>query len=220
MSSTPAIDGFGESQRRLLTLLLEQKQGQSADELSRALGISRSAVHQHLAALEAGGFVEKTSLAPKGGRPGFSWRLTGRGVHLFPKQYALFSTLLIAGIRQQLGSEGLRRTMRSLGRALGEQNRPRVREDAPASKVETVAAIMGELGYRARTEPEPGRELPLIDARNCIYHDLAREHGEVCELDLALLEMLLDCDVEHVECMVRGGVACRFRMHPRKRGEE
>lgn len=216
MNSAPAIAGFGERQRRLLTLLLEQKQGKSADELARALGISRSAAHQHLASLEGGGFVEKTSLAPKGGRPGFAWRLTERGVHLFPKQYALFSGLLIAAIREKLGSEGLRQAMRDLGRVLGEQNRHRVRGRAPVQKVEMVAGIMGELGYRSRTEAEPGRELPLIDARNCIYHDLAREHQEVCQLDLALLESLLDADVEHVECMVRGGAACRFRIHPRE----
>jgi predicted ArsR family transcriptional regulator len=213
--TAPSIAGFGERQRRLLSLLLEEKQGQSAEELARALGISRSAVHQHLGALEGGGFVEKTSKAPQGGRPGYAWRLTRRGVHLFPKQYALFSGLLIDGIREQLGSDGLAAAMRSLGRKLGEQQRPRVQGKAPARQVEKVAAIMGELGYSSRTEREDGRELPLIDARNCIYHDLAREHLEVCQLDLALIETLLEADVEHVECMARGGNACRFRIHPR-----
>ena len=211
---TGDIAGFGERQRRLLTLLLDHKQGQGADQLAHSLGISKSAVHQHLAALEAGGFVEKTSRAPKGGRPAFVWRLTERGVHLFPKQYALFSGLLIAGIRERLGSEGLGEAMRHLGRALGEQNRHRVEGRTPARRVESVTALMGELGYRSRTEPDAGRELPLIDARNCIYHDLAREHREVCELDLALLETLLGAGIEHVECMVRGGAACRFRVHP------
>lgn len=210
------IAGFGERQRRLLTLLLEHKEGQSADELARLLGISRSAVHQHLGVLEGGGFVEKTSQAPKGGRPGFAWRLSDRGVHLFPKQYALFSGLLIAGIRQKLGSEGLTEAMRELGRTLGEQNRHRTAGKPPAGKIEEVARIMSELGYQSRTETEAGRELPLIDARNCIYHDLAREHGEVCQLDLALIGTLLDADVEHAECMVRGGRACRFRAHLRK----
>ncbi|HEX7061804.1 MAG TPA: helix-turn-helix domain-containing protein [Woeseiaceae bacterium] len=213
--TAPSIAGFGERQRRLLSLLLEEKQGRSAEELARALGISRSAVHQHLGALEGGGFVEKTSKAPQGGRPGYAWRLTRRGVHLFPKQYALFSGLLIDGIREQLGSDGLAAAMRTLGRKLGEQQRPRVQGKAPARQVEKVAAIMGELGYSSRTEREDGRELPLIDARNCIYHDLAREHLEVCQLDLALIETLLEADVEHVECMARGGNACRFRIHPR-----
>ena len=70
---------------------------------------------------------------------------------------------------------------------------------------------MRELGYQARTAIDQPGALPLIDARNCVYHHLAREHREVCDFDLALLSTLLDSDIEHVECMLRGGVACRFR---------
>lgn len=210
------IAGFGERQQRLLTLLLERKHGQSADELANALDISRSAVHQHLSVLAGAGYVEKTSQAPKGGRPGFAWRLSERGVHLFPKQYAMFAELLIGGLKDSLGSEGLSGSMQALGRLLGEQNLHRMKGKAPAERVEELARIMRELGYQSRTEPEPASELPLIDARNCIWHDLARRHREVCELDISLMETLLDADVEHAECMVRGGGACRFRVHPRK----
>ena len=52
----------------------------------------------------------------------------------------------------------------------------------------------------------------MSDARNCVYHHLAAEHPEVCELDLALLSSLLGGKIEHVECMVRGGGSCRFRL--------
>ncbi|MEX2126381.1 MAG: HTH domain-containing protein [Woeseia sp.] len=211
-----AIAAFGERQRQLLTLLLEQKAGMTADDLAASLEISRSAVHQHLGALEGGGYVEKSSQAPKGGRPGFGWRLTERGIHLFPKQYALFSGLLIAGMKETLGSDGLVEAMRALGKMLGEQSLHRVLGKTPGEQVVEVARIMRELGYQSHAAADPGHDLPLIDARNCIYHDLAREYREVCQLDLALLETLLDSDIEHLECMVRGGHACRFRL--RKRG--
>jgi DeoR family transcriptional regulator, suf operon transcriptional repressor len=206
------IRAFGERQRQLLTLLLEKKHGVSADELAQALAVSRSAVHQHLGTLEAGGYVEKRPRAPQGGRPGFLWRLSERGVHLFPKHYAFFSGLLIAGIRERLGAERLKEAMQELGRRLAERSLHRVRGKPPREQVEEVATIMAELGYWSRTEEDPGHELPLIDARNCIYHDLAREHREVCQLDLALMGTLLDADIQHVECMVRGGNACRFRV--------
>ncbi|HET6630463.1 MAG TPA: HTH domain-containing protein [Woeseiaceae bacterium] len=218
--STPAtpIAGFGERQQRLLTLLLEKKQGQSADELARALEISRSAVHQHLTVLSGAGYVEKTPQAPKGGRPGFAWRLSERGVHLFPKHYALFAELLLGGMKGSLGSEGLSESMQRMGRLLGEQNLHRMKGRTPAERIEEVARIMRELGYQSRTEADESGGAPMIDARNCIWHDLARRHREVCELDIALMETLLGEEVEHTECMVRGGTACRFRIHPRKRG--
>jgi hypothetical protein len=40
--------------------------------------------------------------------------------------------------------------------------------------------------------------------------------------DLALLSSLLDADIEHVECMLRGGVVCRFRVlkAAHRQGEE
>lgn len=213
---TPAINALGARQRSLLTALLEKKDGLTADELAAQLDITRSAVHQHLSALEQSGYIERDIRAPQGGRPGFAWRLTERGVHLFPKQYAMFSDLLIRSIKEKLGSEGLAQSMRSLGKTLAGQHLHQLANKKPADKISEVTTIMQQLGYQARKAKDPGKDLPLIDARNCIYHHLAKDHAEVCELDLALLETLLDADIEHVECMVRGGKACQFRVGKRR----
>ena len=203
---------FGVRQRRLLTLLLETKEGLSADELAERLDISRSAVHQHVTALAAGGYVEKHTRESRGGRPGYAWRLTDSGVHLFPKHYALFSDLLIRSLKDKLGSEGLSEILRDLGKKLAKDYAPRLEGLPPDGQIGATVQIMHELGYQARTSPDSAGRPPLIDARNCIYHHLAREHREVCDFDLALLSSLLDADIEHVECMVRGGGACRFRV--------
>jgi len=208
---SPTIDALGARQRALLTTLLEWKEGRSADELAESLGISRSAVHQHLAALERDGYLEKTIRPPQGGRPGYAWRLTNKGVHLFPKQYAFFSELMIRGMKQSLGSDGLVRVLEELGADLSRRYAHRLAGAADdAERMQIVAAVMNELGYAARAQSVDGQ--PEIDARNCVYHDLAAEHPEVCRLDLALLGALLGTEIEHVECMVRGGRACRFRM--------
>jgi DeoR family suf operon transcriptional repressor len=213
---TTAIATFGEGQRRLLTLLLETKSGLSIDELAEGLDISRSAVHQHLAAMERDGFVTKEARASQGGRPGFGWKLTERGVHLFPKQYALFSDLLIRSLKEKLGSRRLTDVLRDLGVELAGQHAHRLKGLTATRQIEEVSRIMLELGYQTETRADPGRKLPLIAARNCIYHHLAQEHREVCELDLALLSTLLKADIEHVECMVRGGGACQFRVLKRR----
>jgi len=205
------ITAFGERQRRLLTLLLESKPGLNAEELADRLEISRSAVHQHLAALEKDGYLEKLVTPPRGGRPGYAWRLTDRGVHLFPKQYALFSDLMLRALKKSLGSDGLVHVLEELGADIAKAYAPRLAGKSLDEQIAIVAEIMLELGYQTRTVPDGPGKPPLIDARNCVYHHLAREHSEVCRLDLALLGSLLDADVEHAECMVRGGTACRFR---------
>jgi len=208
----PTIDSFGEGQRRLLTLLLETKSGLTADELAARLAVSRSAVHQHLTSLERDGFVAKQTLAPKGGRPGFGWRLTDGGVHLFPKQYALLASLLVQALKQTSSSAELVRVLRFLGTKLAAEHAEGLVGKTRAEQIAIVADIMRKLGYHARAVPDSEGSLPLIDARNCVYHHLAEEHREVCELDLALLSSLLGGKVEHVECMVRGGASCRFRL--------
>lgn len=204
------IDAMGERQRALLTSLLEWKEGRSADELAESLRISRSAVHQHLSALERDGYLEKLMRPSQGGRPGYAWRLTNKGVHLFPKQYAFFSELMIRGMKRSLGPEGLMRVLEELGTDIAKRYAPRLEGATDdAERMRIVADVMQELGYAARVKETDGQL--EIDARNCVYHDLAAEHPEVCRLDLALLRALLGRDVHHAECMVRGGRACRFR---------
>jgi len=205
------IDAMGTRQRALLTSLLEWKDGRSADELAGLLGISRSAVHQHLAALERDGYLEKLMRPSQGGRPGYAWRLTNKGVHLFPKQYAFFSELMIRGMKGTLGSDGLVRVLEELGADIAKRYAQRLDgAGTDEERMRAVADIMQELGYAARVSSVDGK--PEIDARNCVYHDLAAEHPEVCRLDLALIAALLGREIEHAECMVRGGRACRFRL--------
>lgn len=210
--NTETISAFGGRQHQLLGLLLENKSGLGAEELAGRLAISRSAVHQHLATLERDGYIEKHVREPRGGRPGFGWRLTERGVHLFPKHYALFSDLLIESLKDRLGSEALSDLLRDLGAKLAREYAPRLEGLTREQQLEAVVRIMQELGYQARTAPDEEGRPPLIDARNCVYHHLAREHREVCDFDLALLSSLLGSPIEHLECMMRGGGACRFRV--------
>lgn len=209
------IQTFGERQRQILTQLLEEKAGLSVDELAARAGITRSAIHQHLIVLERDGYVSKKARTPQGGRPSFAWQLNQRGVHLFPKQYALFSDLLIHSLKQELGSEGLIVILRRLGGQLAQAQAARLEGKDLREQIETVVEIMRELGYQTRPAEDENSDLPLIDARNCVYHHLAGEHHEVCELDLALLSSLLHADIEHLECLVKGGRACRFRVCPR-----
>lgn len=215
---SPTIDALSERQRALLTSLLEWKEGRSADDLAESLKISRSAVHQHLSALERDGYLEKLMRPSQGGRPGYAWRLSHKGIHLFPKQYAFFSELMLRGMKKSLGGEGLARVLEELGGEIAKRYLPLLegaRDDAERMRI--VADVMQDLGYAARAKRVDGQ--PEIDARNCVYHDLAAEHPEVCRLDLALLGALLGGEIEHVECMVRGGRACRFRLLKKKPDE-
>src|SRR6266576_501630 len=70
---------LGLRQQQLLTLLLENKEGLTVEELSKGLGITDNAVRQHLTALERDGMVVKGETQSTGGRPEQLFGLTAAG---------------------------------------------------------------------------------------------------------------------------------------------
>ena len=74
---------------------------------------------------------------------------------------------------------------------------------------------MNQYGYEASTTSPAKHQLPVIEAKNCVYHDLAKQFPEVCEFDLGLLSETLQAEVDHQECIVRGGGVCRFKFNER-----
>lgn len=207
--------GFGPRQQQLLKNLLEHKSGRTVEELSKLLGITRTAVNQHLLALERGGYVIKDKLTKTGGRPGYTYVLTQQGYDLFPKQYAWFSRLLLESLKEELGKEGLERYLRKLGGELSVNIKNRLKAHSADQRLDEVAEILQELGYDAYAEKTEERQ-PALIAHNCVYHDLAKTHNEVCEFDITLLSSLLDADIEHKTCMARGDHCCRFIVHDKK----
>lgn len=208
----PLLSGLGERRQEILRLLLRNQQGLTVDELADRLSITRSGVHQHLNALQRDEYVRRDRLTKTGGRPGHTYVLTDEGVHLFPKQYSWFSELLLESLKEKIGRDALVGFLRELGRKAAAGLAARLEGKPLPEQIIETAQIMRELGYQAEARPDASGALPIIDARNCVYHDLARDYEEVCQLDLALLETALDRPVEQVECMLRGGHACRFRV--------
>ena len=146
-----------------------------------------------------------------GGRPGRSYQITDEGINRLPKQYSWFSELLLDTLKEELGSKKLETYVKKVATSLVPQLREQLQGNDPKEHIRQVATILQSLGYQAETEETPSKkELPILSAYNCVYHDLAIRHPEVCAFDIALLEQLVDRKVDHQECMAKGGHACRF----------
>jgi predicted ArsR family transcriptional regulator len=207
------IETLGARQQDLLRALLQHKAGMTVDELSRTLQITRNAVRQHLAVMERDGLVAQTATRRTGGRPEQLYVLGERGRELFPRHYSWFSQLLIESMIEESGREALGERLAALGKRVAAQ----LKSQSPAPgeaprRIASLAQLMANLGYHARTVP--GEALPQIAADNCVFHHLAAQYPEVCRFDLALLADYVGAEVEHRECMVRGGQCCRFGFTP------
>ena len=203
------FSGRGETQQQLLRALQREPEGLGVEALAQQLDVTVTAVRQHLLALGRDGLVEQVASAPSGGRPAHVYALSERARESFPRQYSWFSETLLTELRSRLGHAGLEKTLKALGeRAAG------AGPDSKASLPERTQALVGkmtELGYDAFVAQERKKETE-ISARNCVFHQLAREHPEVCAFDLGLIGAASGAAVTHEECIVRGGKQCRFKL--------
>lgn len=205
----------GESQQVVLAELLEHKSGMTVDELVDSVGLSRSAINQHLISLERNGHVRKTTARRTKGRPGRVYVLTEDGTNLFPKKYSWFSRTLLLALRQQVGEAGLADFMYNLGVDMSAVAIPRLVGKNRRERIDQIIQIMNETGFLAQTVASEGDDkLPRIECKNCVYHDLSKEFNEVCRFDIGFLSGLMGAEVEHEACMQRGSEACRFRFKP------
>src|SRR5262245_4437655 len=194
--------GLGRTQQDLLSALLYCPDGMSIDDLAEHLGVTRTAVRQHLAALERDGLVERAATRPTGRRPQQLYELTELGREQFPRQYLLLADLLINEVAELIGHEQLVRIMRELGRKLAGNLEQKIVDE------QRIASHMQQAGYEAQLIASTAGDTEIV-AYNCVFHHLASAHPEICELDLALIGGLAGSGVEHLECMVRGGAVCR-----------
>ena len=203
---------LGTTQRRILQELLQSDAPLAVDHLTKMLEISRNATYQHIVALERDGLITKAATTQTKGRPSQTYSLTEKGRAAFPKHYSLFARLLVGLVKNQMGATELQACLDNLGHSLGDEFLERVSSLSGDALIIEVAKIMQELGYESEaTIAEDDNKLE-IRAHNCVFHDLAKEHEEVCSLDLALISHLTGASIEHAECVVRGGTCCRFKI--------
>jgi predicted ArsR family transcriptional regulator len=212
---------LGHSQQTILQSLLTAGGPMTIDKLGENLGISKNAVYQHVGALERTGLVEKSRLNRTGGRPSQSYILSPTGQNLFPKHYALISSLLVDLIKEELGTDRLNECLERIGEKLSEDHLGKVRGKTLEERVPIVVDIMRDLGYQTvdgNADPCDAENAILKDnelgfrAHNCVFHDLVNDHNEICTLDIAMISKLLDAKVDHAACMAKGDPCCKFKV--------
>lgn len=213
------IKVLGQRQQELLKLLLRNKGGMTVDELSRQLEITRNAVRQHLAALDSDGLITPGISRPSGGRPEQLYVLSDDGREIFPRQYSWFAELVVDSIRDESGDDVLKERLDHMGKRIADHLR---NETAPAAnlheQVAKLAGIMQAMGY-ATGDATVSEGESVIEADNCVFHNLAMKNPDICRFDLAMMAGFTDSEIDHQECMALGGNVCRFKFSAKPKGE-
>jgi predicted ArsR family transcriptional regulator len=69
---------------------------------------------------------------------------------------------------------------------------------------------MNELGYQSAVKQSDVRKGAVIEATNCVYHSVAKQHPELCGFDVQFLRNVSGMKVKLESCIARGGSVCRF----------
>ncbi|ODU72850.1 MAG: hypothetical protein BGP10_03405 [Rhodanobacter sp. 68-29] len=208
---------LGQTQQKLLRSLLAAPQGASVETLCLALGVTHNAVRQHLAALIAAGYVERGTARPTGGRPQARYLLLPAGRELFPRNYGLIATGILEHLYASAGKAAVQSLLATMGQELGSAAASRIDGEDDAAIAARLAEQLDALGYEASTVQRDGET--QVEAWNCVFHTLARTHPDVCRFDLAFMEAATGRPIQHMECLLRGGHACRFRLGKPRSGE-
>ncbi len=215
LKTASALHRLGKTQRSLLRYLLSHQQGATIDDLCAALGISHNAVRQHLTALTTQGFVARGPSLPTGGRPRAVYVIEAGGRQLFPRNYGLLAHELLDHLHANSGGVALQELLTAIGTRLGSQAAEQFAGAKDRHEItQRLAGRLDQLGYE--TELVDAQDGPAeIQAWNCVFHDLAHQHPDVCRLDLAFMRAATGHSVQRTACMLHGQSACRFRVGER-----
>jgi predicted ArsR family transcriptional regulator len=186
----------------------------AAGALARALGITVVGIRQHLAKLQAEGFVAFDEQAGQIGRPKRFWHLTAKGHGRFPDTHGDLTVNLIAGIRSLFGEAGLDHLIEARQEAAVAAYR---RALEPCSglgdRVRTVARLRAEEGYMAEFAAEPDGSFLLIE-NHCPICAAAKTCQGFCRSELELFRAAFGAgtSVMRQEHLLSDGRRCVYRV--------
>ncbi len=178
--------------------------GMSADELSKALGITPMGVRQHLHALEKDGLLSIATEKAGTGRPRLLYSLTGKAASHFPRAYEGFLLDILTAAKNAGTLEEL----------LGLREDAFMKEKAvsfPEGRAERLGAflrLLNENGYMAELEEMSGAF--RLKQFNCPLYEAAVEFRELCASELSLYRALFGEGVVRESCQAEGAPLCSY----------
>jgi len=187
--------------------LLKRRGRATVDELARALNMTLMGVRLHLVVLDRDGYVERSTVRQRPGRPALVYSLTPKAEDIFPKRYDILAEKLLDALRggTSVGSAGILEVVaRSMAAPLAARLDGTVLED----RVDQVGRILDDIGAFACWERLEGGY--LIHQHNCLFYRIALRNRDVCRIDDVFLREMLGVEVHRRECILDGAGRCSF----------
>ena len=200
--------------KRRLVERLKRTDSATAGELAADLGLTDTAVRQHLEVLEQAGYVRRTTAESVGrGRPPVRWQLTAVAAEVFPDRHAELTVELLETIRAELGDDALERVLEARAGRQMQQYVHLLGTGPLVDRVRRLAEQRSREGYLAEIAEAVDGEVVLVE-HHCPIAAAAHSCATVCRTEIEVFQAALGDDVivQREQHLLAGDQRCAYRV--------
>lgn len=198
--------------------ILKIERTATVEDLASRLELTPMTIRHHLNVLQAQNLVTATEVrrSQKVGRPRLIYTLTEAADQLFPQKYGDLARRIVTELKETVGKEETRALFRRVASRLAKQAPPLVAGQSFEDRLDQVAHFLEGQGLITRWQ-KTERGYVFTNA-NCPYRQVAQEHGETCELDLALISELMGVEPKRQTSLLDGEFDCSYLLEAPEKG--
>lgn len=184
-----------------------QRQGEATvKDLAALLGVSATAVRDHLVHLQAEGLVAARAERYGPGRPRLVYTLSDEARSRFPKQYDKLITGLLRELIALEGPDKVDQLLERVSRRLADEYSDRMAGSDVPERLGELRRLLELRGVPAEVA-EAGDGIRLFA---CPFYDVAQDHPEVCSMERQMIEFVLGEKLALESSIREGAHTCRF----------
>jgi predicted ArsR family transcriptional regulator len=175
-------------------------------ELEVLLGMSTTAVREHLTHLETRGLIGTRLVRQGPGRPRLVYSLLPRAQELFPKEYGTLVTLLMRELVNQGHPEQFQALLDAVGARLASEYGIQIGTGSIQERLNRLQTMLSERGIPADIDLESAG----LHIYACPYHSVAQEHPAICTMERGMLQQILGEAIQLDGSIREGQRSCHF----------
>ncbi|MDH3604922.1 MAG: helix-turn-helix transcriptional regulator [Candidatus Tectomicrobia bacterium] len=191
--------------------LLQQRGTLSIKDIEIALGVTATAVRQQLTALRAEDLVASKTVREKRGRPHAVYGLTEKGQALFAQGYENLALVMLEEMLELAEPILAKQLLHRVSMRLGQHYAQEMRGEEVAERLQELVDRLQEHGIISQVVDEEDGFFMLTEY-GCPYYSVARQHREICDMEIEAMEQALGAEVTLCQSQLDGHHGCQFQV--------